>query len=80
MVFKQICTYVDLLVKGIEVRLPEVIFVSGGVGSGKNTQRKMIEEKYPFVTINTSELLKKASESNEEIKACMESGKLVTSD
>jgi len=37
MVFKQICAYVDLLVRNIEVRLPEVIFFSGGVGSGKNT-------------------------------------------
>lgn len=37
MVFKQVCSYVDLLVQGVEVRLPEVIFFSGGLGSGKAT-------------------------------------------
>jgi len=72
MVFTQICSYVDLLIQGIEVRLPEVVFFGGGIGSGKGTARAFVKEKYPFHTIDTTEVLKEAGEKNEEIKAKMD--------
>lgn len=68
-VFKQICAYIDNLIFHKEVRLPEVIFFSGGIGSGQGTQMKKICSKYGITGIDTSELIRKASESDEEIKA-----------
>ena len=68
-VFKQICAYIDHLIYHKEVRLPEVIFFSGGVGSGQGTQMNKICSKYGFKGIDTSALIRKASESDQEIKA-----------
>jgi UMP-CMP kinase len=79
-VFKQICSYVDNLVQGIEVRLPEVVFFSGGLGSGKATALKQVQEKYPFATIDCSTVLRTAAEQNEDVKKCIEAGELVSSD
>lgn len=80
MVFTQICSYVDLLVRGIEVRLPEVVFFGGGVGSGKGTARAFVQKNYPFYTIDTTDVLKEAAEKNDEIKEKMEKAELITSD
>jgi dephospho-CoA kinase len=62
------------------VRLPEVIFLSGGVGSGKKTALQRIKEKYGFHTIDTSSLLKAAAETNSAVKEAMDNVRMVSSD
>lgn len=64
---------------GKEVRLPEVLFLSGGIASGKRTQLAMLKEKYGFTVMDCSEVLKKAAESDEKIKSDMAAGNLVSS-
>lgn len=64
---------------GKEVRLPEVLFLSGGIASGKRTQLAMLKEKYGFTTMDCSEVLKKAAETDEKVKADMAAGNLVSS-
>lgn len=76
MVFNQIAAYVDLLVENIEVRLPEVVFVSGSTGSGRKSTTKNIKKDYPFTTISCGEVLAKS----ERAKEAMEAGKLVDSE
>ena len=79
-IFRQICAYIDNLIYQKEVRLPEVIFFSGGAGSGQETQMNKICHKYGLKRIDTSALLSNVAQSNEEIKAQMSAGKLVDSD
>jgi adenylate kinase family enzyme len=79
-VFKQITAYLDKLVENIEVRLPEVVFFSGPVGSGRATQLKAVKENYEFCTIDTAEVLKKAAETDEFVRGKINSGALVDSE
>lgn len=68
------------MVENIEVRLPEVVFFSGPVGSGRATQLKHVAGNYDFCTIDTAEVLKKAAETDEYVRAKMNSGSLVDSE
>jgi adenylate kinase family enzyme len=79
-VFKQISAYIDKLVENIEVRLPEVVFFSGAVGSGRATQLKNVGESYDFTTIDVAEVLKKAASEDEHVRKVMNSGELVDSE
>ena len=79
-VFKQICSYIDSLIYFKEVRTPEVIFFSGGVGSGQGTQMNKVCAKYGFKGINCSDLLRKAAENDPVIKANIAAGVLVNSE
>jgi cytidylate kinase len=45
----------------IDIRVPEILFISGQLASGKRTQTKMIKEKYGYDVIVTNEVLRDAA-------------------
>ena len=78
-VFEQLSRYIEQIIIGKEIRLPEVLFFSGGIASGKRTQMAHLKEKYGFCTMDCSEVLRAAAESDEKIKKDMAEGNLVDS-
>jgi aspartate 1-decarboxylase len=66
-VFSQLCQQVEFMLYKIDIRLPEILFISGQLASGKRTQTKMIQEKYGYDVIVTNEVLREAVKNADEV-------------
>lgn len=64
-----------------EIRMVDIVTLSGGPGSGKGTQCDLIKERYGFTHFSSGDLLRaevaSGSEKGKELSAIMERGELV---